>query len=251
MQVRAAAMGLKDRNNLRQIMVALHNYAGDYSGALPGTADPYTYTMHDHSAFASILPYLEVPEPHWWMGPRGGEFVTVPMFLSESDPSLEGARDLYQIGPSSYALNMTAFAGSPNLGSSFRDGTAYTIGFAEHYFLCKQRPNILSYWGQINNPQANPRETGTRSATFADRGWGDVVPVTGGNPAISWASVRGKTFQVAPRVEDADGRLPQALQRSGLKVAMFDGSVRTIARSVDEFVFWGSVTRAGGEVIFE
>ncbi len=34
----------------------------------------------------------------------------------------------------------------------------------------------------------------------------------------------------------------------GLLVAMFDGSVRMIRPGVDETVFWGAITPAGGEV---
>ena len=62
------------------------------------------------------------------------------------------------------------------------------------------------------------------------------------------ASQPGRTFQVRPRVEDADGKVLQTPFRAGLPVALFDGSVRTLSPGIDESVFWGLVTPAGGEV---
>ena len=59
----------------------------------------------------------------------------------------------------------------------------------------------------------------------------------------------GKTFQVSPRVEDANSRVPQSPFPSGLPVALFDGSVRTLSPSIHESIFWGLVTPSGGEVL--
>src|SRR5262249_43074939 len=115
----------------------------------------------------------------------------------------------------------------------------------ERYYRCGlqdarfEYPVISSAW--------NPNDSGSRRATFADRGSYQVVPETIGSPPRTVASVRGMTFQVAPRVEDADARVPQTPHPGGLPAAFFDGSVRTIAPSVSEEVFWSAVTPAGGE----
>jgi hypothetical protein len=90
---------------------------------------------------------------------------------------------------------------------------------------------------------------GERRPSFADAGWGDVVPVTDGNPPVTRPSLPGRTFQVRPAPRDADMRLPQATFAAGLPVAMFDGSVRTIRPGVTPEVFWAQVTPSGGEVI--
>jgi hypothetical protein len=90
---------------------------------------------------------------------------------------------------------------------------------------------------------------GDRRATFADRGWEDVLPVTDPATATTGPSVPGKTFQVGPRPEDVDPSIPQTRHRAGLTVAMFDGGVRTISPSVAASVFWALVTPAGGEVV--
>lgn len=72
---------------------------------------------------------------------------------------------------------------------------------------------------------------------------------------ITRASRPGATFQVAPPLHTgdvpldklADGRMVQSFQPSGLKVAMMDGSVRTIAPGVSEQAFWAAVTPAAGD----
>ena len=81
--------------------------------------------------------------------------------------------------------------------------------------------------------------------------WRDVVPVLRGNPPVARASIPGMTFQVRPRPQDADYRIPQTPHAAGLPVAQFDGSVRVIAPGVAEDVFWGMVTPASGEVLKE
>ncbi len=90
---------------------------------------------------------------------------------------------------------------------------------------------------------------GDRRATFADRGWEDALPVTDAANSTTRPSVPGKTFQVRPRLENADPSIPQTPHLAGLTVALFDGSVRTISPSVHESVFWAMVTPAGGEVL--
>ena len=75
-----------------------------------------------------------------------------------------------------------------------------------------------------------------------------MLPVTDASRTTR-PSVPGKTFQVRPRPEEVDPSIFQATFRGGLTVALFDGSVRTIAPGIHESAFWGLVTPAGGEVV--
>ena len=167
-------------------------------------------------------------------------------------------------GPTSYAFNMTAFAGPLKFPSGIRDGLANTVAFCERYHArfgpvepamsdpasgdpqLRRPASVMNYSTMDATCGRNPY--GNRRASFADAGWGDVVPVTDPVTHVTRPSRPGATFQVQPRPEDADLSLPQTPFAAGLPVAMFDGSVRTVRPGVAPEVFWGTVTPAGGEV---
>jgi hypothetical protein len=54
LRVRAAAARLTSANNLKQIGIAVHNYASSYQDKLPPGCDPNNF-----SAFAQLLPFVE------------------------------------------------------------------------------------------------------------------------------------------------------------------------------------------------
>ena len=119
-------------------------------------------------------------------------------------------------------------------------------GVAEHYYYTRRITMCIDY-STIGAGRPTSLYQGLRRATFADPGWQYVEPVvTRGRPTR--ASVPGYTFQYMPRIEDADGRVPQTPHIGGLPCSMFDGSVRTIRQGVTEAAFWGAVTPNGGEV---
>jgi type II secretory pathway pseudopilin PulG len=168
-------------------------------------------------------------------------------------------------GPTSYAFNMAAFTGPPRFPDSISDGTANTIAFSERYYesfkqsqmhLVTRDDLMPSSWLLYGN--GGPaycdilpnvlNNLGDRRPSFADAGWGDVVPVTSGSPPVTQPSVPGATFQVRPKPRDADMNIPQTPFSAGLPVALFDGSVRTIRPGVSPEIFWAAVTPAGGEV---
>ncbi len=251
-KVRMAAERAQAKNNLRQLALAVHNYASAAGGRLPGAAGPLTLGSHDPSPFLALLPYLVVPEPWYRTTNKGIQWVRIPLFRSASDPSFTLPWAQLMVvdftDAVSYAANMQGLVNSPNLVASFSDGTSQTIALGEHYWITQRRNNNLSYVGvAVNHFNAQDGWTGTRSATFADRGWQDIYPVTIGNPAVSRPSEPGPPFQLMPTVDDADGRRLQAFRPSGLETALFDGSVRTFRPGVAETVFWAFVTPAAGD----
>lgn len=261
-KVREAAALLQNKNNLRQIILAVHQLAGENEGRIQNlmrsSMQGVTEAESDASLFTRLTPYVHAPRVyHANMSPE--EFFevahpkNVTVYRNLADPSWDYdpafANTRYKC---SYALNMFAMDGSVSLAASLPDGTSQTIAFADKYFV---RGNSSSTLSQTSNLYTwiwdpyNGEIYGDRRATFADRGWEDVLPVTDPATATTRPSVPGKTFQVRPRPEEVDPSIPQTPHRAGLTVAMFDGSVRTISPSVGESVFWALVTPAGGEVV--
>jgi len=274
-KVRATALRLQSVNNLRQIILATHHYAATQTDSqLPGLHDPGVINPYsprlEESVFWSLLPYIE----GGIVLPRSDE-VTFPderyppikTYISPADPTISLIKTTNviatttppiiavrgPIAPCSYAFNLFALSYSPRLSASFPDGTSNTIAFVERYFYCPRPWGAQFAYHQVQAPMPSQIQMsdfgGHRRATFADAPWRDVVPVVRGNPPVTQPSVPGLTFQVRPLPTEADARIPQTPHSGGLPVAFFDGSVRVIAPSVAEEVFWGAVTPNGSEVL--
>ena len=203
---------------------------------------------------AAIFPSLEIQLVILDPDAKGGRNMKVPMYMSGLDPSLDdsdpfAAEIREACGPSSIAVNHLAFNQSANLNSSFLDGTSQTIAISEHYYNTRSRYNTSIYGGLVRiYPDSQDLYMGERSASFADPMTHDVMPVTTGFPPVSRASVPGVTFQARPPLPASDGRQLQSLQPTGLRVAMMDGSVRTLRPEITETAFWALVTRDAGDI---
>lgn len=235
-KVREAAYQLESKNNVRQLLVALHSYAGANQGKLPviprsKVVGNIIFPIEDGipSLFIKILPFLE--QNSNLADPTSSR--PIRLFISPADPTAEEG---IGHGISSYAANAYAFHYDPRMPATFSDGTSNTITFAEHYaYKCSM--TSFFYW---NNNISSHR------ATFADVT--DVVPITQGNPPVSQPSFPGDTFQVAPLRQSCTATLAQTPHRNGMVVGMADGSVRIVAGSISSAAYWAAVTPAGGEM---
>jgi type II secretory pathway pseudopilin PulG len=277
-KVREAAARMQSANNLRQISLAWMQGA-DSAGGQVGYVDPKKFLYLE----VAPRPGLSDPFTHAIAVIEGTRFAENPKvvrryMLSPGDPTVTDVyfalrqhngvvvngqpAPTFEDDPTSYAFNMTAFAGPLNFPTSLTDGTSNTIALSERYFQteCQEirrfpgwqgNPPIVRLKYQKGSPSFSfDANLGDRRSSFADAGWGDVLPVTtnmNGAP-VTRPSVSGLTFQVKPKAVDADRRIPQTPFSSGLPVGMFDGSVRVIRPGVSETVFWGAVTPRGGEV---
>jgi hypothetical protein len=252
---RTTAVRLNSQNNLRQIILATHQLADQEAGKIDNltkTALPKKKLYTESSIHWDLLPWTHGPR----VRPRNpteeelGDYLCprVKTYISPADPSQ--GHPVLQVtrGWCSYSCNMMVFDGSFTMPFSLPDGTASTIAFAERYcYSAKTGDYSLYYFIFPASPESH--QVNDRRATFADVASGDVIPVKDPVTGQTVASRRGVTFQVRPKVEDADGKQLQTPFPGGLPVAFFDGSVRTIAPGVAEHVFWGLVTPGGGEVV--
>jgi type II secretory pathway pseudopilin PulG len=245
-RVREAAARIKSANNLKQINLACQNYASQHSGYMPTVRgwNPVT-RVSQWSVHTGLLPYLEqerLPE-HILASANGGEVRSewiVPTYIGPTDPTIAPWH-----GVCSYPANAQVFDSMPHW-DRVTDGTSQTIFFAERYaYLCG---DTSFYWGLGYDFPLGIEPPRMRRSTFADLSLGDVVPVTAGVVPVSVGSVRGLTFQVDPVLSECDPRVAQTRLRAML-VGLGDGSVRAVAGSTSESVYWGMVTPDKGEVV--
>jgi prepilin-type N-terminal cleavage/methylation domain-containing protein len=267
--VRSTATRMESCNNLKQIGLGLHSF-NDAHNVLPGVKNMRADTLgsgpqFDLPALAHLVPFIESEPPKFKGSAQTDDerYAAAPhrkTFLSPGDPTRQFAERFD--APASYGLNYTALEGRPNLQNGFSDGVSNTIAGVERYFASYQLtppsgPMRIKckYNEQLGNFDADSGHYAygsIRRATFADLGIAeDVYPVTGRNetPPRTRSSVPGYTFQVRPKLELAWSGAPQTPFAAGLPTLLFDGSVRTLSPSIDEFVFWAAVTRNRGEVL--
>jgi prepilin-type N-terminal cleavage/methylation domain-containing protein len=244
-KVREAGYQVESKNNLRQIILAVHHFADTNKGNLPlipvgqqigtviypGPSAP--------SLFLRILPYMDEGNVILQIVNSPKPFPSIRFFTSPADPTAQEALEK-GMGVSSYAANSQVFRDNPRLPVTFADGTSNTITFAEHYSYNCQGYTFI-YWKNKN--QGAP----IHRPTFADDG--DVVPITKGNPPVTSSSGDPLTFQIAPAIQDCFPGVAQTPHRNGMLVALGDGSVRILAGGMSINTYWAAVTPAGGEVL--
>ncbi len=253
--VRIAAVRLQSINNQRQIILSFHQLLDQQSNQLKRMPDGSHMQIKwttDSTIFYQLLP--------WTYGERkcGGiemsltEIIDcihpdVPLYISPGDPSLH-INPYFETkrGKCSYVYNILALNKTFSFPFQVPDGTSQTIAFGEHYYYCKGNEQYLDYMRPFALSEIEKLGS-DRRPTFADLGSYDVMPIT--ENGQSRPSVAGVTFQSRPKIEDANSKMMQSPFAAGLPVAMFDGSVRTLAPNIAESVYWGLITPSGGEVL--
>jgi hypothetical protein len=137
--------------------------------------------------------------------------------------------------PSCYAYNAQVFAkadegghltswdGAARIPDSIPDGTSWTILLAEKYPRCHEEGSLWAAW------EADPWQPG-----FA-----------------IWSIGREAFFQMRPAPylsSNCDPTRPATPHRSGIGIALVDGSVRRVGPQISPERWWAACTPAGGEV---
>ncbi len=268
-KVREAAARAQCSNNLKQLILATHNFNGS-SNSLPpamgyfpaSLAYSQTGPWYYGTPFYFLLPYIEQQimwndviaeisaggsnfyDP-WYTG--YGYQLPIKVYLCPSDPSYSNGQ-INQVpyppcGACSYACNAQAFGQNQgnnyavsNLQVSnrfpayFSDGTSNSIFFTEKYAQCG--PLGGDFWS----------DDGTVSQYMA---WynppGANFPPWYLN-ADSWSPIIGffypSTFQVLPTQQTCNYQLPQTPHTGVILAALGDGSVRSVAQSISPTTWW-------------
>lgn len=256
MNVREAALKTANLNQMKQLILAFHNFSTSHFSCLPALDGNIMSQNVGESPLEAILPYLEQDNAYslFKSGYRNRYNLVLKPFLSPCDPSVSR---FPQFPVSSYAVNAQAFARLPNLNTTFSDGTSNTIALSEHYGVCNTYTAdgvvapTLFLWSQIGLTDVTAHR-----ASFADGGdvsvffYGDIHPITSGNPPESIGSIPNDLFmQLAPPIDQCDRYVTQGGSKSGLLAGMADGSIHTISPGISARTYWAAVTPNGGDLL--
>jgi len=236
-KVREAANRVQCSNNLKQIGLAVHNYASTFVDRLPPANffDPTTGAQG--STFYALLPYLEQENLYSiytanGQGYLGAGSFPLKVFQCSSDPTVQNGVAAGQ-GVSSYSINSALFApgnGGSIVGfacpyrlSTIPDGTSNTIGFVEQVAVIPlpNGPNCnwwavpLTYGGDVGSygnasywPNAPPLSP-------------PPYPLPQFNPSLTYGD---------PNF--ANPNLAAGFHPNLIMVSMMDGSVRPVESDV-------------------
>lgn len=264
-KVREAAARMTCGNNLKQLGLAIQNFASAYNSKLPGACYRNAPIGGTLNLWDQLLPYVEQDNlykggtsgnnggsSNFWSNGNGMGFVsnniqtaTIKSFQCPSDPSLSNGFAANQVNGwagTTYAGNFQLFGMSTSSGSAggtnwaaqynvgnIPDGTSNTVAAAERYAACGGGGNLLHWPGGDWGPNS-------WGVTFANSPWG-------GN----WSSV--PQLQPNPWNSICDSTRPSTPHTGSCQVGMMDGSVRGVSAGVSQGTWLAALTPAGGEVL--
>lgn len=260
-KVREAAARAQSQNNLKQMGLAVSNFAGTYNGQMPPGYGEFTQTgsggwegnQAEATIYFHLLPFIE-QQNLWNAGATNGnggklsmqlEWANVPRvvktYLAPADASLSGAPTVDNL---SYRYNEWVFFSPPGAVSgwhnaqypaSITDGTSNTIFFAEGYSTTGQGGSGGSQNPGIGQGYGVPGWTflwGSRYSGCEQVGAGYLAQTSFPTPFTP----PGMPYQSI--TSNPNTCLPNSLTAAGCQVGMADGSVRNVATGISVLTWY-------------
>jgi prepilin-type N-terminal cleavage/methylation domain-containing protein len=263
-KVREAASRIKCAGNIKQLTLAIHNYAGDHDSRLPPAnfnqvVNPQSGNAAQGSAFYALLPYYEqdtlfnqctrdIANP----GYLSCQFVPLKVQVCPSDPtSNNGIASMapnYATG--NYSLNGALWGASgacnqkgvppPYTLATIPDGTSNTIAMVEASGCFPGYPSIDSTTGLPNSFMvwwfvAYPNTIGPY--------WPDNDQLPGGQNYTGQYALP----QIGVNPMKADPNLCQSYHTGVMNIGLMDGSVRNVSGGLSLATWTNALNPADGQ----
>ena len=224
-QAREAARRTQSKNNLKQIALALHNYADTYQGFPAGTHPNEKLKPEERLSWqAAILPFIEQSALHQsinfeeaWddeSNKKAAE-TRVPIYMNPGYPAVPvGAAETHYVGIAGLGKDAPILPANSNRAGVF----AF---------------NRKTSFRDITDGTSNTMMMSEASGQFGS--W-----IAGGN-----ATIRSLTKK--PYINGPDGI--GGPSRGGVNVGLADGSVRFVSENVDPVIFERLSTMADGQLL--
>ena len=271
-QARASARGVQCRNNLKQIGIALHNYAEQHrvlppsstSGVEDGVWDDRPWRHHLHSWASLILPQLDQSTAQAQINynvsaldpanaPAASLIISTYRCPSYSGPDYS-TEPLYTAISPRLALRNYVAMGATDVGKLYLepDGVFYsrsdtrfrdiTDGTSNTVFIAETRDQGAAVWIEGG------------AAAVAARRFDTANPPSYAGPENSinytpyyWSERDPSGEKLYPSLDCLYG--PSSLHPGGAFHLIGDGGVRFISQNIDVRVYDALCSRAGGETV--